>query len=167
MSGGERVIEHLDAGYGCAEAMVVAYSDVVGMPRSLCRVATPFGGGMGRTGKTCGLVSAAVMVLGWVFGRDDAHDLSEKERAYRIVSEFIRDVEAACGASLCAAILGADLTTEAGRRAGLMEEGKLRCRVAAQRIARLLEAHLGRAESGRLGTGCPATVDSEVEDDGD
>ena len=95
MSGGERVIEHLDAGYGCAEAMVVAYSDVVGMPRSLCRVATPFGGGMGRTGKICGLVSAAVMVLGWVFGRDDAHDLSEKERAYRIVSEFIRDVEAA------------------------------------------------------------------------
>jgi C_GCAxxG_C_C family probable redox protein len=153
MSEGERVVEGLDAGYNCAEAMVSAFSEAVGAPPALCRVATPFGGGVARTGSTCGLVSGAVMVLGWALGREDSSDLMTKERAYDAVAGLIRDVEAACGSTSCKDILGADLSTDKGRTLADSSECRRRCREAARRIARLLEARL--AKPGRLGAHDP------------
>ena len=168
MNRSERVIEHLDAGCNCAEAMVVAFSELVGAPAALCRVATPFGGGVARTGSTCGLVGGAVIVFGWALGREDPSDLETKEGAYDVVAGFVRAVEAACGSTSCTEILGADLTTDEGRALAATDECRRRCRDAARKIARLLEAHLAETEPARLrDSGLMMVPPPEVERDAD
>ena len=48
----------------CAQSVLTAFSDELGLDRNTAlRLARGFGGGMGRTGKTCGAVTGAYMVI--------------------------------------------------------------------------------------------------------
>jgi C_GCAxxG_C_C family probable redox protein len=145
MGHADRVIRSLDEGLNCAEAMIAAFSETLGMPSEIRRLATPFGGGIGRTGRTCGLVTGAILILGWVGGREDPADLETKLRAYEAVAAFLHQVESACGGTQCPDILGLDLGTEEGQRRAL-EEGafETRCRPAARSIVEILTGFVGR-----------------------
>lgn len=60
-------------GYNCAESILRAYIDMLDVPCGphVARLASPFGGGLGRSGCTCGALTGSEMVLGMVIGRDD------------------------------------------------------------------------------------------------
>lgn len=76
-------------GYNCAQAVVCAFEDVTGLDRALsAKLASSFGGGMGRMREVCGSVSGALMVLGMVLGYDDPKDPEAKKQHYRLVQEF-------------------------------------------------------------------------------
>ena len=76
-------------GYNCAQAVMCAFSDVTGYDiETSARMASSFGGGMGRMRQTCGAVSGAVMVLGIVKGYDDPEDYEAKKQHYALVREF-------------------------------------------------------------------------------
>ena len=50
--------------FNCAQAMLGAYAEELGLDRAQAlKVATGFGGGMGRMGGTCGVITGAYMVL--------------------------------------------------------------------------------------------------------
>ena len=50
-------------GYNCAQAVAVAYCDLTGLtPDFSARMASSFGGGMGRRREVCGAVSGMFMV---------------------------------------------------------------------------------------------------------
>ena len=52
-------------GYNCAQAVVCAFDDLTGLDReTAARLASSFGGGMGRMREVCGTVSGALLVLG-------------------------------------------------------------------------------------------------------
>lgn len=59
-------------GYNCAEAILRAFLDILSVPHDpqVARLASPFGGGLGRSGCTCGALTGSEMVLGMVAGRD-------------------------------------------------------------------------------------------------
>ena len=58
-------------GCNCAQAVLCAYADVLGLDEELAaKLAFPFGGGMGRLREVCGAVSAMLMVLGLTEGCD-------------------------------------------------------------------------------------------------
>ena len=44
------------------------------------RIASGFGGGIGRQGETCGAVTGGVMALGLIYGRDAAEDRDAADR---------------------------------------------------------------------------------------
>jgi C_GCAxxG_C_C family probable redox protein len=46
------------------------------------RIATGFGGGIGKQGEVCGAVSGGVMVIGLLRGRTQSDDRAAKEAAY-------------------------------------------------------------------------------------
>ena len=62
-------------GYNCAQAVFVAYSDLTGLtPEYAARLASSFGGGMGRLREVCGAVSGMFMVAGVLYGYDHCDD---------------------------------------------------------------------------------------------
>ena len=57
-------------GYNCAQAVFAAFSDMTGLtPEYSARMASAFGGGMGRMREVCGAVSGMLMVTGILYGR--------------------------------------------------------------------------------------------------
>ena len=78
-------------GYNCAQSVVVAFCDVTGLEKDFAaRMASSFGGGMGRLREVCGAVSGMLMVLGLLYGYDTPGDDISKKAQYR-------DVQALCG----------------------------------------------------------------------
>ena len=76
-------------GYNCAQSVFCAFIDVTGFDiESSARMSSSFGGGLGRLRETCGVVSAAALVLGIVKGYDDPSDYDAKKRHYALVREF-------------------------------------------------------------------------------
>ena len=76
-------------GYNCAQSVFCAFTDVTGYDiDTSARMSSSFGGGLGRLRETCGVVSAAALVLGIVKGYDDPADYDAKKRHYALVREF-------------------------------------------------------------------------------
>jgi C_GCAxxG_C_C family probable redox protein len=79
------------------------------------RVATGFGGGMGRTSGTCGAVSGACMALGLMRGMRSTEDTAAKEATYQAVQDFVQKFREAHGSVVCTELLEVDLGTPEGR----------------------------------------------------
>ena len=78
-------------GYNCAQAVVCAFDDLTGLDRETsARLASSFGGGMGRMREVCGTVSGALLVLGQLCGYSDPKDPQAKIDHYHLVQEFAR-----------------------------------------------------------------------------
>ena len=76
-------------GYNCAQSVFCAFTDITGYDiDTSARMASSFGGGLGRLRETCGVVSAAALVLGIVKGYDDPADYEAKKRHYALVREY-------------------------------------------------------------------------------
>ncbi|MDH5733721.1 MAG: C-GCAxxG-C-C family protein [Candidatus Bathyarchaeota archaeon] len=77
--------------------------------RAVPSVATGFGGGIDRSGGTCGALSGAVMAVGLMVGHRRADDLERKYMVYDLVSGMIGEFEREFGSSSCRDLTGADL----------------------------------------------------------
>ena len=67
MSRGDIAKSYFLQGYNCAQAVLLAFEDAIGLDRdALLKLTLPFGGGMGRLRLTCGAVSGMVMALGLI-----------------------------------------------------------------------------------------------------
>ena len=96
----------------CAQAVLTAYCEELGLDRAAAlKLARGFGGGMGRTGKTCGAVSGAYMVLGL---REAAQGREGIEAVYAQIKELNRKFIELHGSTECTSLLGRDLSTPDG-----------------------------------------------------
>ena len=85
----EKARELFFKGYNCAQAVLCAFTDVTGYDLDTsARMASSFGGGLGRLRQTCGAVSGAALVLGIVKGYDDPSDYEAKRQHYALVRDF-------------------------------------------------------------------------------
>ena len=69
---------------------------------------------MGRTGKTCGAVTGAYMVLGLRQNPTPETAVQVKDKAYALVKEFNRRFIEKNGTLTCKELLGFDLSTPKG-----------------------------------------------------
>ena len=108
-------------GYGCAQAVLLAYADLTGIDEKiLARLGSSFGGGMGRLREVCGAVSGAFAVLGFLCGYDDPADTVGKSRHYADIRELARRFteKTGGGSIVCREILqNAGLSGESGGEA--------------------------------------------------
>jgi C_GCAxxG_C_C family probable redox protein len=101
--------------YNCAQAIFSVYGERFGVDGELAKkIACGFGGGMGRSGGMCGVVSAALMVLGLRYGMTDSTRQEDKELTYEKVRQFIELFEELHGSTNCTDLLGCDLGTDEG-----------------------------------------------------
>ena len=93
-------------GYNCAQAVAVAFCDVTGMDESFAaKLASPFGGGMGRLREVCGAVSGMLMVLGHLYGYDNSDDDAHKKELYQQVQQIAKKFQEENGSIICREIL--------------------------------------------------------------
>ena len=116
MSHAEAAPDLFPGDFNCAQAVFSTYAPQLGLDRGLAlRIASPFGGGMGRLGEVCGAVSGALLVIGLKHGQACADD-EAREKAYALVNEFVRCFKARHGSILCRALLGEEISVPEGRQ---------------------------------------------------
>lgn len=55
------------SGYNCAQSVVMAYADAIGLDKEFAaKIAASFGGGMGRMREVCGTVSGMAILAGFL-----------------------------------------------------------------------------------------------------
>jgi C_GCAxxG_C_C family probable redox protein len=99
-------------GFNCSQAVFSSYAKGIDEKAAL-KIASGFGGGMGRMADTCGAVTGAMMALGLRFG-GTSPDREAKERAYARIREFADRFKARNGSLVCRDLLGCDISTPEG-----------------------------------------------------
>ena len=93
-------------GYNCAQAITVAFRDVTGLEEDFsARMASSFGGGMGRMREVCGAVSGMLMVAGLLYGYDTPGDDAVKKEHYQLVQHLAGKFREDAGSIICREIL--------------------------------------------------------------
>lgn len=103
----EQAMQYFRDGYNCAQAVVLAHSDLLGMDKEqLLKMSQSFGGGMGRMRQVCGTVSGMFMVAGILTGSADPKDTESKKDNYDTVQKLAAAFEEKHGSIICKQLLG-------------------------------------------------------------
>ena len=93
-------------GYNCAQAVAAAFGDLTGLDeKTAARMASCFGGGMGRMREVCGAVSGMLMVAGVLYGYDDPKATTEKRELYAQVQAMAGQFRQELGSIVCRDLL--------------------------------------------------------------
>ena len=93
-------------GYSCAQAVAVAFCDVTGLDETIsAKLASSFGGGMGRMREVCGAVCGMFLVVGYLYGYSDANDDGAKMAHYALVQELAGKFREKYGSIVCRELL--------------------------------------------------------------
>jgi C_GCAxxG_C_C family probable redox protein len=123
----EKAVSHFKQDYNCAQSVLLTMQEYYGIRRNrlIPRIATAFGGGIGRRGSLCGALTGAIMAIGLKHGTDKPV-LIEKEKAYTLALEFYEQFVKECGSPFCRELIGYDLTNpeelERLRKSNVREE---------------------------------------------
>lgn len=94
-------------GYNCCQAVLLAYTDIIGLDREVAAtIASGFGGGMGRLREVCGAVTGMSMVAGFILPAADPSIKEERTANYALVQKFAGAYRAENGSIVCKELLG-------------------------------------------------------------
>ncbi|MBO5821689.1 MAG: C_GCAxxG_C_C family protein [Lentisphaeria bacterium] len=146
LSRSERARGLFEQGANCAQAVAGAFADVVGMKEEeLFKLASGFGGGVGRMREVCGAVSGMVLIMNMLYGNDDITDKSAKDAHYERVQKLIKRFETETGSIICRTLLqlAEDADTPPVSEARTKEYYQKRpCAALVELAAQILEADL-------------------------
>lgn len=93
-------------GYNCAQSVFASLQDEMDIDRDAAlRIASSFGGGMGRLREVCGALTGLFMAVGIQYGYSDPHDHEAKTKHYQLVQELARRFKDQYGSILCRDLL--------------------------------------------------------------
>jgi C_GCAxxG_C_C family probable redox protein len=102
----EKALKAFTNGANCAQAVVLAYREELGMDeKTAARLASSFGGGIGRLREVCGAVSGMMMVYGLLRGYDDLNDPEVKKAHYANVQALANRFREENGSIICRELL--------------------------------------------------------------
>ena len=102
----KQAVANFAAGCNCAQSVLMAYADVLGLTEEqAAMVSVGFGGGMGRLRLHCGAFSAAVMLAGVLEGEEGACK-EHRPQTYARVQDVHRRFVEQNGTISCAELLG-------------------------------------------------------------
>ncbi|MHA1254980.1 MAG: C-GCAxxG-C-C family protein [Promethearchaeota archaeon] len=110
-------------GFRCSQAILSTYGLQFGLDQELAlKLASPFGGGMGSLGNTCGAVTGAIMVIGLKYGNSKVGEIKKKEKANQITKDFVEKFKSRNGSVMCRELLDCDISTPEGRNKAIEEK---------------------------------------------
>ena len=129
---------HEEKGCHCASCIFAAYCDVTGLDfETASRIASSFGGGMGKLGQACGAFSGIALAYGTLKGPTGGEGKLEH---YAVVREMGEKFIERCGALTCPDLLGPELYTPAD--ADALARRKQRCSAIIAAACDLLDEYL-------------------------
>ena len=115
MSRIEKAVSCFKGNCNCAQSILSPFSTQFGLERDKAlKIATGFGGGMARFGRTCGAVTGAFMVIGLKYGMGINEDIEAKEKTYQIIRDFASRFQEINSSIICKELLGCDINTTEG-----------------------------------------------------
>lgn len=106
MSHIEKAKELFKQGYNCSQAIVGAFADEIDIDfDTAVKMASSFGGGMGRMREVCGAVSGMFMVLGLKYGYISPDDRAGKVEHYARIQETAKLFKDKNGSIVCRDLL--------------------------------------------------------------
>lgn len=106
MKHGEKAVELFVEGYNCAQAVLLAFSDMTGLEDSFAaKMISSFGGGIGRLREVCGAVSGMAAVAGILYGYDSPTDDTAKMKHYELVQQLAAAFRQQAGSIICRELL--------------------------------------------------------------
>ncbi len=104
---GERARQLFLEGYNCSQAVVGAFCGQMDLnPSQAMRMASSFGGGIGRMREVCGCFSGACMVAGYLYGYDDPGEYNKKKELYGRIQALAEEFRRENGSIICRELLG-------------------------------------------------------------
>lgn len=95
------------SGYSCAQAVLLAFSDLTGLDeKTALLISSSFGGGMGRMREVCGAFCGIIMVAGLLYGYTEPKAFDKKSEHYKRVQELAAAFREQNGSIVCREILG-------------------------------------------------------------
>lgn len=111
----ERAKQNFYDGYNCTQSVVLAFNDLLDVDSdTLLKLASPFGGGMGRMREVCGAVSGMYIVLGLLEGYSDDGANGKKAELYSKVRDLADKFRNSNGSIICRELLTGVDHTEGG-----------------------------------------------------
>ena len=112
MSNVENAVDLFGKGLSCSQAVLTAYGPRLGLETEMAmKVASTFGGGIGRTGETCGAVTGALMALGLKYDKDDPEG---KAKSIGRAKVFMDKFKERHNTVKCKELLQCDISTPEG-----------------------------------------------------
>lgn len=104
---GDKAKQLFMEGYNCSQAVVGAFCEECKMDfDTAMRLASSFGGGMGRLREVCGAVSGMFMVAGLLYGYDDPKEQKLKAEHYERIQALAQEFQKENGSIVCRELLG-------------------------------------------------------------
>lgn len=110
MTKGDKAKELFEKGYNCCQSVVAAFADEPWFVDSgltletACKLASSFGGGMGRLREVCGAVSGMFMISGLAQGYADTQS-PDKANHYQRIQDLAADFKKENGSIICRQLL--------------------------------------------------------------
>jgi len=112
----EKASKYFSEGFNCAQAVFCAIAEQYGLDKETAlKIASGFGGGMGRMQKTCGAVTGAILAIGYIRGYHHPEAGAEKEITYALTRELLERFTQLHATTECSELLGQSLMTEEGK----------------------------------------------------
>lgn len=103
----EAAMENFKKGYNCSQSVILAFEDLLPVDKAtLSKMASSFGGGMGRLREVCGSVSGMFMVAGLLYGYDGPETGQVKADHYARIQGLAHRFEEKHGSIVCRELLG-------------------------------------------------------------
>lgn len=101
-----KAVSLFESGYNCSQSVFMAYADLYDIDsETAAKLATSFGGGMGRLREVCGAVSGMFLVLGLHYPFTDTKNKDSKNTNYKAVQSLANQFKAEMGSYICADLL--------------------------------------------------------------
>jgi C_GCAxxG_C_C family probable redox protein len=129
-------------GFTCGQAVLAAFAQEGGLPQDVAlRLGCAFGGGVARSGGTCGAVNGALMAIGLKFGQAAVQQTEAREKTYGATRSFLVEFRRSHGSDVCRELLGVDISTQEGRDTAMKNNlFKTRCPVYVRDAARIVSS---------------------------
>ena len=133
-------------GYNCSQAVLMAFEDVTGLEKeTAAKIASSFGGGVGRMREVCGAVSGMCMAAGLLYGYDDLADPEAKKAHYARIQELCEAFRKRFGTLICRELLDQKTAADISPDPSPRTESYYRSRPCARQVgvaAEILEAYI-------------------------
>ncbi|MBE6889700.1 MAG: C_GCAxxG_C_C family protein [Ruminococcaceae bacterium] len=104
---GERAYELFKEGYNCSQAVFGAFAEELGVDfDTAVKLASGFGGGIGRMREVCGTFTGLTMAASMIYGYNDPKDTETKTELYEKIRALADKFREDNGSIICRELLG-------------------------------------------------------------
>lgn len=105
--------ELFESGYNCSQAVFVAFCDETKLDKETAlKIASSFGGGMGRLREVCGALTGVFMAAGIMYGYTNTDDTELKAKHYELIQYLAGKFKEENESIICRELLGIVVTID-------------------------------------------------------